>query len=335
VADGGSVDAADAAPSCTPRIAYGTGRDAVDFASNIFTMNIDGSDQKRVNTSDGLYQSPIWSPDGRTLLMFCNFGLCSLPAAGGPAVTLTQIGGDFESGGSWTPDSQRIVYADAEESPSTKSYIWIMNADSSGKQRLTSSGADGQPRVSPDGTKISFVSTRDGNAEIYTMNLDGTAQTNLSHHVGNDGVDNITAGLWSPDGSQLLFVSDGDPNIDEDIFVVPAAGGTVRPVANVDANDSAPAWSPDGAKIAWVHGSGIRVMNADGSAQVEVTDGSSEDSAPVWIDATHLVFVRYSGQNEGADDIFSAEAKANATVTRLTNDPHGDIAPAFTACARP
>jgi TolB protein len=148
-------------------------------------------------------------------------------------------------------------------------------------------------------------------------------------------VDNRTAGLWSPDGTQLLFVSNGDPNLGADIYVVPAAGGTVKVLANLEGPDTSPAWSPDGARITWVHGQGIRVMNADGSGQIPVTDGALEDSTPVWMDTTHIVFVRYSGQNLGAKDIFSAAAEANAAVIRLTNDPSGDLDPAFTPCARP
>ena len=60
-----------------------------------------------------------------------------------------------------------------------------MNADGSGQQRLTTQGA--QPGWSPDGQKIAFMSERDGNSEIYTMNADGSQQRNLTRTPGAEG----------------------------------------------------------------------------------------------------------------------------------------------------
>jgi TolB protein len=57
-----------------------------------------------------------------------------------------------------------------------------MNADGSGQQRLTTRGA--MPAWSPDGQKITFMSERDGNAEIYAMNVDGSGQRNLTRTRG-------------------------------------------------------------------------------------------------------------------------------------------------------
>ena len=53
--------------------------------------------------------------------------------------------------------------------------IFLMDLDGSNQTRLTTSGAyDDQPKWSPDSSKIAFISGRDGNFEIYTMNPDGT-----------------------------------------------------------------------------------------------------------------------------------------------------------------
>ena len=59
-----------------------------------------------------------------------------------------------------------------------------------------------QPAWSPDGGKIAFVSTRDGNPEIYVMNADGTGVVNLSTNAASD-----LGPAWSPDGTRLAFHS--------------------------------------------------------------------------------------------------------------------------------
>jgi Tol biopolymer transport system component len=62
-----------------------------------------------------------------------------------------------------------------------------MNGDGSGLTYLTNAaGNDDDTQWSPDGQKIGFVSSRDGNAEIYVMNRDGSGQTNLSNSPGID-----------------------------------------------------------------------------------------------------------------------------------------------------
>jgi Tol biopolymer transport system component len=130
--------------------------------------------------------------------------------------------------------------------------------------------------------KIAFHSTRDGNAEIYLMNADGSSQTRLTNNQFQD-----QRAAWSPDGTKIAFDSYRDGDVE--VFVMNADGtGETQITNNTTAHDSDPAWSPDGAKIAFAsdrdNGSSyeIYVMNADGSAQTRLTSNFDWDRNPVW-----------------------------------------------------
>ncbi len=84
--------------------------------------------------------------------------------------------------------------------------IYLLTLDPWAITRLTSNAADDQyPALSPDGSKLAFVSYRDGNSEIYLL----TISTNtLSRVTNNDAADMDPA--WSSDGSRLAFASDRD-----------------------------------------------------------------------------------------------------------------------------
>ena len=97
--------------------------------------------------------------------------------------------------------------------------IYVMNADGSGTRKLTHNARqNAQPAWSPDGRKIAFRSTRNGNREIYVMNTDG------SESGTSPGTRRRTPPSWSPDGRRIAFVSDRDGRLEAHVMNADGSG---------------------------------------------------------------------------------------------------------------
>ncbi len=156
--------------------------------------------------------------------------------------------------------------------------IQTMNSDGSGVQALTSSGA--APAWSADGARLAFNSSDDGNDEIYVVNADGSALTQLTFTSAPTGQTvGMTFPSWSPDGSRIAFQN----NFDRRIYVMDSDGSNVTALTNNPGGgiDYVPAWSPDGARLAFTSTRDgqleIYVMNADGTNQTRLTNDVQRD----------------------------------------------------------
>jgi WD40 repeat protein len=149
-----------------------------------------------------------------------------------------------------------------------------MNPSGSGRVQLTTDTAsDSYPNISKDGRKIVFVSERDGNAEIYSMDAAGAFQTRLTN---TPFIESEPA--WSPDGSKIVFASNRDGN--HEIYIMNANGSGQTRLTNFTGDDGMAEFSPDGTKIIFARlatnqtDAHIITMNLDGSNQVPLTSGS-------------------------------------------------------------
>jgi WD40-like Beta Propeller Repeat len=198
--------------------------------------------------------------------------------------------------------------------------IFTINPDGSGLTMLTSTLSNNEnPAWSADGSKIVFMSDRDGNFEIYSMNADGSGQTRLTNNTSADEFPG-----WSPDGTKIVFTSNRDGNFE--IYSMNADGSGQTRLTNNPASDFAPAWSPDGTKIAFDStrdgNDEIYTMNSDGSNPVRLTNNPASDTDPNWSpDGTKLVF-------HGNSEIYSMNADGS-DLTNLSQNPAFDADPAW------
>jgi Tol biopolymer transport system component len=265
-------------------IAFASTRDRTD---QLYIMNTDGSNVILLSNSTGFGLLPEWTPDGQHLVFESYYDYAS--NRGNNSVGLFLMG-VFEH-------SARLVTDD----PSNN--YW--------------------PEVSPDGTRIAFVSERSGNSEVYVMDIDGTNLTNISNNLASD-----TAPTWSPDSSMIAFTS--DRNGDLEIYVMDADGTNPVNITQNSSDDITPAWSPDGIQIAFVSrregNEDIYVMDANGANPTNVTNNGANDGHPDWSpDGRQIVF---DTNRDGNYEIYIMNADGSS-MYNLTNNDSIDLAPAW------
>jgi len=263
----------------TGAIAFFSARDGV---NHIYLMNADGTDVTQLTSGPFPESSLSWSRDGTKLAFWRQQdgeAIYTMNADGSNEQRLSPSPG-YDIFPSWSPDGTQLVYtrivsppANAQQLPITQ--IMIMNADGTNVRSILNNNMfNTEPRWSPNGSKILFMSAIGGNGvQIYTMNTDGTNLTALTN-VGTNGDP-----VWSPDGSKIAFGSNREGGGKLDIFTMNADGSGVQQLTHFLPPDEAgdTGWSSDGSQIAfeWDIGSDdqsnpnayaeVWVMNADGT----------------------------------------------------------------------
>ena len=247
----------------------------------IYVMNADGRDQRRLTHGGDNDFSPAWSPDGTRIAFSSNRGSADgfdyrlfVMDADGTNVRQLTTGSDRHVLPSWSRDGSQIVFTNDYDNSAA-----VIDVDFTNRRKPSRSIGVGRVLSwSPDGTQIVFGfydrSLDDDDYEVWVMNADGSNRRQLTHNTHSDQVPS-----WSPDGTQIVYSS--RPEDDWEVFVMNADGTNVRQLTHNTHHDFSGGWSPDGTQILFTSyrdGDGeVFVMNADGSNVRQLTHNTAED----------------------------------------------------------
>ncbi len=195
----------------------------------------------RIHVADRI-ESFALSPRGERALFSARGDIFTAPIEKGPTRNLTHSSGAHDKWPSWSPDGARVAFISDR---SGEEEIWLASQDGQGDaEQLTKGGAAMryEPEWSPDGARIAFAD-KDGKLLVLTV-----ADRKVVE-IADDRRTEVRDYAWSPDGAWLAF-SLSEPSGYRALHVWSAKDGQVRRVTEGLANESSPAWDPEG-KYLW------------------------------------------------------------------------------------
>lgn len=251
----------------------------------IFTMNLDGTNQHMVSTGKGRTTCSYFYPNGKKIL-FSSTHLANPDCPPRP---------DFSKGYVWA------VYPGYD--------IFTANPDGSDLKQLTATpGYDAEATISIDGKKIVFTSLRHGDLDIYSMDSDGKHVNQLTHELGYDG-----GPFYSPDRRWIVYrayhpqtekeISDYKELLQQnlirpislELWIMKADGSDKRQITNLGAASFGPSFLKDGKRIIFssnydpvTHSTGgmgnfeLWLIDSDGSGLERITYSDGFDGFPMF-----------------------------------------------------
>ena len=285
-------------PECSSELAHVLNGNIVIFNST--------TGATRQLTHDGLSYDPAWSPDGERIA-FARYDASRDPQLNGIYVMnadgtgLTRVTGPGFDSPTWSPQGDALAFRGFSTScTDVCRTIYVQELrEGSVMRRVAASGF--APAWSPDGTRIAFVheelipSSWDGEdiwsgmKSLWLVNPDGSGLTEITPASSY-----ISRPTWSPDGTRIAFdmrATHSHNPFAFDIYVVRADGtGRVQLTTQPACSDvgscrqgtanGAPAWSPDGTRVAYDYGGVIMQIPAEGGEPSRITFGYSASWRP-------------------------------------------------------
>ncbi|MCX6555953.1 MAG: hypothetical protein NTW95_00740 [Candidatus Aminicenantes bacterium] len=266
----------------------------------IYTINSDGTGNKQAVFANIGLNHLDWSPDGTRFALVgymdntnLTWSIHTVNVDGTNLTRLTAVGNVQDSEPSWSPNGLHIAFTRMFPQQNNRNELWLMNADGSNQRTIGVQGF--AAKWSPDSARFIYTSNRSGNQEIYTCNIDGSNELQLTHTSVDEWMP-----TWSPDGSQIAFslstgVWEAGSRTTYEIFVMNNDGTNVRQLTNNNFFDYYPRWSANGTRITFESDRAaaehweVYVMNTDGTDVRRVTNspGSYTAICPTWRPSTH------------------------------------------------
>jgi TolB protein len=252
--------------------------------------------------------SASWSPDGRELVVAMQGSLWRVELESGIATELTN-GPGYDHQPDWSPDGRFVAYAcyrdDAVE-------LWLLELATGKTWPLTANFAvNVEPRWSPDGSRLAFVSTQaEGRWHVFTMAIDGGRPGTLTRVTEDHDsrlpryyyspFDHFLSPTWSPDGQELILVSNrGQVWGTGGFWRLKAVPGA--PMKEIHFEETSwkarPDWARDGRRVVYSSYLGrqrnqLWLMTANGGDAFPLTYGDDDATNPRWSpDGTRIAYV--------------------------------------------
>ncbi|MBN1690266.1 MAG: PD40 domain-containing protein [Dehalococcoidia bacterium] len=246
------------------------------FSSNqsqnyqIWSMNADGSDRRKLTDLKGRSALPKWSPDGSKIVFISqvindvgifDLELFAMNSDGTNVRQLTDSAtrekheesafeaaghahshtADWNSAPTWSPDSSKILFASNRDRDAVTPILYTMNADGSDQKKFgLFVDVDGsEPDWSPVTNKIVWVRGTAAKGDIWVMDASSPFPLITARKL-TDNIDDNRNPAWSPDGTQIAFTSDTSGNTD--IYIMNADGSNIRRLIYGEFNNMNPAW---------------------------------------------------------------------------------------------